>query len=213
MEVEAKFQQLLIYRVRRETLGTEKLNGWLNGWLGAWGSQPKSWAWRVEYCLYSLRVLSKGSLLWGKSVSELFSENSASLRHIFSDFCGQIWWRLQNMPECVMPAVLCIAGTAWAGCGDLYGLLVFLCVHVVTFWKLVFGRFWLGVANKKSEQFELGTSTASEEQHSFKIIHTMYARSCELVYPHPKHVLSRWFSSFPRWDMDGYSLKGIRYTT
>ena len=42
----------------------------------------------------------------GKKVQELFSENS-SLRHIFSDFCGQIWWRLQNMPECVVPGVYC----------------------------------------------------------------------------------------------------------
>ena len=71
----------------------------------------------VEYCLYSLRVLSKGSLLWGKKgVSELFSENSASLRHIFSDFCGQIWWRLQNMPECVMPAMY-----RWNGLGRVWG--------------------------------------------------------------------------------------------
>ena len=40
----------------------------------------------------------------------------------------------------------------------------------------------------------------------------MYARSCELAYPHPKHVLSRWFSFFPRWDMDGYPWRvyGIR---
>eukprot|EP00434_Breviolum_minutum_P001439 symbB.v1.2.001267.t1/scaffold65.1/size366479/14 len=66
MEVEAKFQQLLIYRVRRE--------------------------------------------------------------HIFSDFCGQIWWRLQNMPECLcLPLTVDFLGEQGIDAGGLRKE----CLHLV----------------------------------------------------------------------------------
>ena len=204
MEVEAKFQQLLIYRVRRETLATEKLNGPLDGWLGAWGSQPKSWAWECGV----LPIFPSGPF---KRFA--FMGEKGSLRTFLRKLClaeAHFFWLLwADLVALAKHARMCHAryvslerlGQGVGICMDCWYTCVFT---LVTFWKLVFGRFWLGVANKQSQQFELGTSTASEEQHSFRIIHTMYIRSCELAYPHPKHVLSRWFSFFPRCDMDGY---------
>lgn len=65
-QVEAKFQQLLIYRVRRE--------------------------------------------------------------HVFSDFCGQIWWRIQNMPECLcLPLTVDFLGEQGIDAGGLRKE----CLHLV----------------------------------------------------------------------------------
>lgn len=149
---------------------------WMDRWMDGWEHEDLNQ--NREHGVWSTAYIPFGSFqkvrFYGEKVSQNFSPKTLPRwGTFFLTFVGKFGGACKTCQNVSCP--LCIAGTAWAGCGDLYGLLVFLCVHVTTFWKLVFGRFWLGVANKKSQQFELGTSTASEEQYSKSFILCMHA--------------------------------------
>ena len=75
-------------------------------------------------------------------------QNLRALRHVFSDFCGQIWWRIQNMPECFLSKsrsvsklgsdpytgdmdTLYILYTVYIMDMDTYNTTVYICIYCI----------------------------------------------------------------------------------